>query len=234
MRKGSTPFRPWAAMSLGVMAFRAAENGSALSNVVGQTIHDAFKKEKSPSPKAGYAVALGLMKYEASKKDLRTAMEKSRVADFRGYCAVALGLMSASENKDYITEVVNESRRLPGLLRQAAIALGLMKDHQVVETLLSLMRPEDGSTPPLSVLSATATALGFIGDHRSVNPLVDLLGNERDLTPLGRAFSAVALGLVADKEMLPWNSKIGQDINYRAAVSTLSDTSGGTGILDIL
>jgi len=100
--------------------------------------------------------------------------------------------------------------------------------------LLSLMRPEDGSTPPLSVLSATATALGFIGDHCSVNPFVDLLGNERDLTPLGRAFSAVALGLVADKEMLPWNSKIGQDINYRAAVSTLSDTSGGTGILDIL
>ncbi|MBC8327822.1 MAG: hypothetical protein H8E31_03665, partial [Planctomycetes bacterium] len=82
-------------------------------------------------------------------------------------------------------------------------------------------------------LSAAATAIGFIGDHRSVTPLADLLGNDRDFTPLGRAFAAVALGLVADKETLPWNSKIAEDLNYRAAVSTLRDQAG-TGILDIL
>ena len=234
VRKGATPFRPWAAIALGVMGFKAGESGSQISPVVGETIHAAFKKEKSPSPRGGYAIALGLMRHEAAKEDLRKAMEKSRVADFRGYCAVSLGLMDASENKEYITTMVEESRRLSALLQQAAIALGLMKDHMVVDTLLSLMKPEDGGTPPVSVLSAVATALGFIGDHRSVNPLVELLGNDRDYTPLGRAFAAVALGLVGDKEQLPWNSKIGVDLNYRASVSTLVDTAGGTGILDIL
>ncbi|MBO45985.1 MAG: hypothetical protein CMJ96_03725 [Planctomycetes bacterium] len=233
VRKGSTPYRPWAAMALGVLAFKLNEQGELLSDVPGRTVHTAFKKEKSPSPKAGYGIALGLMRFEEAKGDIRSAMEKSRVADFRGYAAVSLGLMSATENKEYISEMVRESRRLGNLLQQAAIALGLMKDHSVVETLLDLMAPEDGSSPGLPVLSASATALGFIGDHRSVDPLVQILGNE-DMLPIGRAFSAVALGLVGDKEMLPWNSKIGKDLNYRASVSTLVDTSSGTGILDIL
>ncbi|MDP6850490.1 MAG: hypothetical protein QGH51_06970 [Planctomycetota bacterium] len=233
VRKGSTPYRPWAAMGLGVMAFKLSEQGDALSDVAGRTVHAAFKKEKSPSPKAGYAIALGLMRFEEAKKDIRSAMEKSRVADFRGYSAVSLGLMGATENKEYISEMVRESRRLGNLLQQAAIALGLMKDHSVVDTLLDLMAPPDGSSPGLPVLSASATALGFIGDHRSVDPLVRILGDE-DMLPIGRAFAAVALGLVGDKEMLPWNSKIGQDLNYRASVSTLVDKSSGTGILDIL
>ena len=47
-----------------------------------------------------------------------------------------------------------------------------------------------------------------------------------------RAFAAVALGGIADKEDLPWNSKIGSNTNYRAAVETL--TNRQTGVLDIL
>ena len=43
-----------------------------------------------------------------------------------------------------------------------------------------------------------------------------------------------SLGIVADKEQLPWNSKIGMDLNYRASTQTLTDQSAGTGILDIL
>mgnify|MGYP000140315363 CR=1 FL=1 len=42
----------------------------------------------------------------------------------------------------------------------------------------------------------------------------------------------VALGSVADKEPLPWNSKIGTNMNYRASVETL--TNRVNGILDIL
>ena len=55
---------------------------------------------------------------------------------------------------------------------------------------------------------------------------------DTNLTPLSRAFAAVALGGVADKEKLPWNSKIAQNMNYRGAVETL--TGSGTGVLDIL
>ncbi len=38
--------------------------------------------------------------------------------------------------------------------------------------------------------------------------------------------------MVADKEKLPWNAAIGANLNYRAAVETL--TQAGNGILDIL
>ena len=77
-------------------------------------------------------------------------------------------------------------------------------------------------------------SLGFIGDVRSIPPLVEMLVDEHDEhSDRARAFCAVALGIVADKEALPWNSKIGVDINYRANTETLTGVSG-TGILDIL
>ena len=54
---------------------------------------------------------------------------------------------------------------------------------------------------------------------------------DKSLTPLTRAFAAVALGSVCDKQALPWNSSLAALANYRAAVETLTD--GGCGILDI-
>ena len=80
-------------------------------------------------------------------------------------------------------------------------------------------------------LSAIASAIGFIGDKRSIQPLTKLLFDDQ-LGELSRAFAAVALGGIADKEDLPWNSKIGSNTNYRAAVETL--TNRQTGVLDIL
>ena len=88
-------------------------------------------------------------------------------------------------------------------------------------------RPVDGH--PFGSVDGSRTR----GDHRSIDPLVTMLQND-GLTERARGFAAVALGIVADKEDLPWNSKIGVDLNYRASTSTLTDQSSGTGILDIL
>ncbi len=233
VRKAGTGYRPWCGMALGVMSFLVQERGGQVNPVAFRAVEESFNKEKSPSPKACYAVSLGLMKNEAAKEAIRASLDKVRDDGYRGYACVALGLMGAREHKDYVTKIVKESTRRPDLLRQASIALGLMKDRSVVNTLLEIMVPPDGGKPRLAVLSATATALGFIGDTRSVNPLIATLQNDK-LTDLGRAFAAVALGMVADKESLPWNSKIGQDLNYRAAVDTLVDQAGGSGIMDIL
>ncbi len=84
----------------------------------------------------------------------------------------------------------------------------------------------------LATQASISQALGFIGDSHSVDPLVELL-EDSQVTPRARAFAAVALGIVADKESLPWNSKVSVDINYRANTSTLTGESG-TGLLDIL
>ena len=90
--------------------------------------------------------------------------------------------------------------------------------------------PEPNNTPDQA---AIASGLGFIGDSRSIDPLVAMLKRKEGLTDTARGFSAVALGIVADKELLPWNAKLSADMNYRASVSTLQG-EGGTGILDIL
>ena len=68
---------------------------------------------------------------------------------------------------------------------------------------------------------------------RSVDPLIEMLQNQ-SVTASARGFAAVALGIVADKEELPWNAKISVNINYRANTPTLTDPAEGTGILDIL
>jgi HEAT repeat protein len=85
----------------------------------------------------------------------------------------------------------------------------------------------------LSSQAAISSALGFIGDARSIDPLIELL-KDKQKTDLARGFAAVALGIVADKEDLPWNTKISVNINYRASTPTLTSPDVGTGILDIL
>ncbi|MGB0954323.1 MAG: HEAT repeat domain-containing protein [Planctomycetota bacterium] len=232
MKKSSTPYEPWCGLSLGVMVFLLQEKGEAIEPFVMEATLAKFNKEKSPDPKAAYAIALGLMKNEAAKGDIRAALEKSSVSSFRGYAAISLGLLNGREYLGYIGEVVDNAKRDPDLLKQASIGLGLMKDRNAVGKLLEFLDPTDGRPPRLAVLSAVATALGFIGEKSSVQPLVDTMTNER-LTDLGRAFASVSLGMVADKDDMPWNSVFGQDLNYRAAVSTLIDQQTGTGILDI-
>ena len=234
MRKSNNAYEQWCAVALGVMAFQLKDKGQPLpgGSTVPEAVHAKFNKVRSAGEKAAYALSLGLMGYEAAKADIKEAMDKNRATEFRGYAAIALGLLQAREYRDFLAQLIRDQRRDPDLLKQAAIGLGLMRDREVLDLLLEFLNPPDGR-PTLAVLASTATAIGFIGDKRSVQPLVDALQNEK-LTPLGRAFAAVALGMVGDKEYLPWNSPIGEDLNYRAAVATLTESNVSNGILDIL
>jgi HEAT repeat protein len=136
--------------------------------------------------------------------------------------------MGAAESKAKIQELVKNSEFRPELLKQAAIALGLLGDNNIVPDLTEMLR----NASSLSAQAAIASALGFIGDQRSIDPLVKMLKDE-SLTDGARGFAAVALGIVADKESLPWNSKVAVDVNYRASTQTLN-TTDGKGILNIL
>ena len=89
---------------------------------------------------------------------------------------------------------------------------------------------EDAKT--LTTQAAIASALGFIGDKRSVDPLVEML-KDSSKTGAARGFAAVALGIVAEREPLPWNAKYSVDTNYRANTTTLTGQNA-TGLLDIL
>ena len=226
--RGKVQMKPWAGLAIGVQAWDLAEAGEALDSGTVLALQAATKDCRRPADIGAYALGLGMSKTVdaiptlVEKLDFFTGSDEAR-----GYCCVALGLIGDPRPVEQIQQLIEESKYRPDLLKQAAIALGLLGDKQIVPTLVDML----GSAKGMATQAAIASALGQIGDRNSIEPLVDMLKSS-SMTGSARGFAAVALGIVCDKEMLPWNTKIGRNINYRANSSTL--TGAGNGILDIL
>ncbi len=231
--KGSKALvKPWAAIALGVLTFNAAKQAGDSAEVdsgVGNALLQQINELRAPETQAAIAIGLGLCKFREAADTLESLLGKNKHQDeLAGYLCIGLALMEHTRSMEAIRDVVRTSVRRPERLKQAAIARGKLGDKTVTTDLQRMLVEEDQN---VAKLSAVASALGYIGDRRTIGPLIQLMENE-SITPLSRAFAAVALGGVADKEPLPWNSKIAVDMNYRASVETL--TNQATGILDIL
>ncbi len=222
--------RCYAALALGLLERAADEAGQPRSEASFGALRRAFAEAKSPDEIGAYAIALGIARDKGASELLRQRFEKVSDADARGHVAVALGLVGDRASIVRIQEVVAASRFQPELLRQAALALGLLGDKDVVPKLFDML----SRATSLSSQAAIASALGLIGDARSLDSLIAMTRGSEQRTDLARAFAAVALGMCADKESLPWNAKLATDANYRANTSTLYSPDTGTGILDIL
>ncbi len=197
---------------------------------IGYELLKQFRKARSPYAKGALVVALGLSGNRGAGRELREQFLRFKHQDeLAGYLCIGMSLIPYNKAQPDILAVARHAHRRPKLLTQAATALGRMGDKGVTAALIDML--QDRREVNLAKMSAVASALGYIGDRRTVTPLRDMLADEQ-LTPLTRAFAAVALGGVADKEKLPWNSKIGRNMNYRAAVETLIQS--GSGILEIL
>jgi HEAT repeat protein len=229
---GKSNIKAWAGLSCGVLVneLTKASNTSSRIPTLQNAVRTAMEDEgKDPSKLGAFAIAAGIMADVEAKPILLKRLDSEKDETARGYVAIGLGLMNARDAVDKINKIVDESKYRPDLLKQAAIALGLLGDKELVPKLITLLQESKG----LATQASLSSALGFIGDQRSIEPLVVMLQNE-SLTERARGFAAVALGIVADKEALPWNSKIGLDLNYRASTETLTNQGAGTGILDIL
>jgi HEAT repeat protein len=225
--------KPWAAIALGVLVFNAATqagDAAQADNAVGTTLQREITDVGNPETQAAIAVALGLCKFREAGDTLESLLAKNKQKDeLAGYLCIGLALMDSTRSIDAIRDVVKTSVRRHDRLKQAAIALGKLGDKTVTTDLQEMLINDDNKN--VAKLSAIASALGYIGDRRTIDPLIKML-DDTQITELSRAFAAVALGGVADKEPLPWNSKIAVDMNYRASVETL--TNQQSGILDIL
>jgi len=228
LSRGKSTLRPWAGLGIGVMGNSLVRNEATPSADMTSALRAALIEEDSPGRVGAYAIAAGILKDEESKQHALKKLDKLRDDEARGYAAVSLGLMNAREAIEPIQRIVKESKYRPDLLKQAAIALGLLGDKDLVPDLITMLE----ESRSLATQASISSALGFIGDKRSIEPLVAMLHN-KSLTERARGFAAVALGIVADKEPLPWNSRISVDLNYRASAETLNDQNG-TGILNIL
>lgn len=224
LSRGKSQFRPWVGLSIGVLGHELQEKTP--TDLV-EALRAKLADEKTPLIGA-YAVGAGILGDQSFAEIMLEKLNRIDDDTARGYLCLGLGMMRASQASVQINDIVKESTYRPELLQQAAIALGLLGDKDVVKDLVDTL----GKAKSLATQAALSSALGFIGDKRSIDPLVEMLGND-ELTNTARGFAAVALGIVADKEKLPWNSKIAVNLNYVATTQTLNDTSG-TGILNIL
>jgi hypothetical protein len=228
-QSGSGHLKPWAGIGVGVMERELVDDGQMASEDALGTLRAAFKDAGQPDRVGAWAIGLGIAKDRASSDVVLQKMLDTSEVGAKGYLCIALGLMDARQHIGKLQDLVRDSKHKPELLKQAAIGLGLLGDKKVVEELLTMLRESKTTAGQ----AAVASALGFIGDSRSIDPLVAMLESKDGITDTARGFAAVALGIVADKELLPWNSKISTNINYRANTTTLTGEDG-TGILDIL
>ena len=229
LTKGKNNLRPWAGIGIGVMERAILDNSRTPSSAAKETLRAALKDAVSPDQVGAYAIGAGICKDTEARDILLEKLKSIADNQARGYVAVSLGLMDSREAIKPIQEIVKDSKYKPDLLKQAAIGLGLLGDKELVPDLVKMLSEAKG----LATQAAIASALGFIGDSRSIDPLVEMLKRKENITDSARGFAAVALGIVADKEPFPWNSKISTNIDYRANTTTLTGENG-TGILDIL
>jgi HEAT repeat protein len=229
LTKGKNHLKPWAGIAVGVMERALLDAGLTPSATAKENLREALKDSGSPESVGAYSIACGIAKDLEAKEILLQKFEKTGDDNTKGHIAVAIGMIEARDAIPVIQKVVLDSKYKPDLLKQTAVALGLLGDKELVPELVTLL----GNAKSLASQAAIASGLGFIGDSRSIDPLVAMLKKKEGLTDTARGFSAVALGIVCDKELLPWNAKLSADMNYRASVSTLQG-EGGTGILDIL
>jgi HEAT repeat protein len=146
----------------------------------------------------------------------------------RGHVAMALGLLEDARALQPLQELVDEATYRPLVLREAALALGLLGDRRASDDLVR--RLADARSQ--AAQAALAAALGQIGDRNAIEPLLEMVEDEA-LTYLARAFAAVALGSICYEERRPWNADMIRSINYRALTLTLRNDAA-TGILDVL
>jgi len=227
--KGVMP--SWAALACGVLGHGLASSPQAVNRIAAlqSAVRAVLEETRSPERLGACMVAAGLLGDLDASDELLRRLATQKDDGSRGYAALGLGLMDAREALGEVQTVVAESKYRPDLLKQAAIALGLMGDKKAAELLASQLATAQG----LATQASLSSALGFIGDRRSIDPLVAML-KDTDLTARARGFAAAALGIVGDRSRLPWNSLISRNLNYRASTSTLTDAGTGTGILDLL
>ncbi len=224
--------RPWAALALGVLEHRRMQRvgaGAQPDPAVAEGLRAALTDVRNPEALGAFAVAGGLAGTREIAPELRELLADHRAQDeFAGYLCIGLGLMDDRGSLDVIREIVRTSARRPVLQLQSAVALGRLGDKTAAVLLVDELSRSGNN---LAVSGSLAFAIGQIGDRRSVNTLVELIEDEAR-PAISRAFAVVALGGVADKDPLPWVTRIGRQVNYRASVPTL--TNQASGVLDIL
>jgi len=223
--------KPW--ISLGLAVLTEAKDRTAtnppVDEVAGDAILAAFGKCRNPERAAGFAIALGVMRYAKANAAIRKKLRRTRSRGLaKGYLVEALGLLGDPKSREPVKKVAEASLRRPEILSRAALALTMLSDRTVVPWLMNTLKTARHS---MHVQAAVAQALGHIGRDPEAEALVEIL-QSRKRGDYVKSYAAVALGLLGEISERPWYSYLSVDINYLASMETL--VGGSMGVLDLL
>ncbi|MEM8884418.1 MAG: HEAT repeat domain-containing protein [Planctomycetota bacterium] len=220
--------RPYAALGLGTHVWykeRAKERKEgegmdpAMMTKIRNTIVKLSQKYKDTDTKAAFMLTRGLLKDKTAIEECVKLITRKGDPVLRGFCCVALGLIGeATENVKDALKIALAERKSTDLRRDAATALGLMRDADVVKMLIE----ELDKSKSFAVQGQLITAIGTIGDHTAIDPLIDILDNT-SRPSAARALAAVGLGMIGDLLPLARLSRLSKNYNYRASVKDLDE-----------
>lgn len=226
LAKGQTYETPWAALAVGLLEHGRKKAGEPAALGTLTALRHELSQAGNPDLVGSLCIALAL----AGDKDavpliLKRADGGDETA--RGHAVTALGMLQAADARPLLRGMAADGRR-PALAREAAIALALMGDREIQAQLGEEARTESFLGHQVSAL----LSLAYVGDRQALDPLLQVLLGRRQ-AEIARAYAAVALGIVFDKDPVPWNHAIAADVGWWRAPVTLLDPATGRGIVDL-
>ncbi len=214
-QKAPTEVAPYTVLALGLLTGRSG-NPEVRERVL-PFLRKAFREAGGVEMRSALALALGMGRDTESVPVLLAEFGSGGDPDYRGHCAVALGLIGDDRALAALRKEI-ASGHDPNVKREVALALALLGDHSSVDPLLAVLKGDASEF----VRGSVATALGRLATAEQAVALADFLADRRhpDTT---RAFVAVALGMVLERHPVPLLTRIGEHLNHRMAVPSLTE-----------
>jgi HEAT repeat protein len=188
----------------------------------------ALEKARSYEVAGALAIALGMVRDHESADLLLSRMADVGDTYMRGYSALALGMIGAPAAIEPIRMIMADATSQPFLIEYASIALALLGDQETGKRLFGVL---DHSSNP-KIQSSVASALGWIRDPRPLGDLCGMLSDARR-SDTARAWTAVAIGRICDRDKWPWVGRMSVDVQYEVTLPTLLEPIYETGLLDL-
>jgi HEAT repeat protein len=215
--------RAFVALALGLIGRGDRTNapegkGSSLTQLSARQIATCFDDERDPSLRGALAVALGLVGASEAGPRLRAELDVEGNPVLVSHLATAIALADCREAIPRLRELLQDRSLHPAVRIDVARALGMLDDRGFEKQLLELLAQADD----IPQAAAFAKALGLLGGRAAVEPLI-ALAEQKELPEFRRAFAVVALGLLSEKTVEPWNAAYLIDANYTTLLRPLQE-----------
>lgn len=241
--------RSFTALALGITSAnrRRVNVHSTCNPDVVKSLLGMLQMTNNPEQLAAYSIALGLMRANDTEGELIRVYKRVRDKTWRGCALVALAMSGSTQVQTLLTMPFESLIQNPDMLRESMTAARLEWSDSSALRAMEILTARS----PLTRFSFASAARvfcapqalrgGFLNKRFEINnygtlqisgSLMDLLGDARVPT-FNRAFVAAAIGNACDKDTVPWNHGLLENINYCSLAEALFDPQLGIGLLEL-